>query len=167
MKHTLHKEMFHLFSLYKVMKKLRILSLFIILGLSACQKPVPPHEAVVNATSFCEAFYDLDYIAARDLATASSLPYLSFIATNTAQKHVDAVKARGPVVVSVADSQINEEEGIATLICSIKNSLHIDYFSGASFIIPEKQDTLYLIKEAGRWLVRMDNPLQSGTQSRD
>lgn len=149
------------------MKKLRILPLFIILGLSACQKPVPPHEAVVNATSFCEAFYDLDYVAARNLATASSLPFLSFIATNTAQKHVDAVKARGPVAVSVTDAQINEEGGNATLVCAVKNSLHIDYFSGTSYIIPEKQDTLRLIKEAGRWLVRMDNPLQSGMQNRD
>lgn len=149
------------------MKKISILSLFILIGLAACQKPVPPHEALVNATSFCEALYDLDYVAAKHLATASSLPYISFMATNTAQKHVDEVKVRGPVAVEIVDSQIDEHAGSATLICSVKNSMHIDFFSGASSIIPVKQDTLCLTKEKGRWLVRMDNPLQSGTQNRD
>ncbi|MCS2404250.1 hypothetical protein NXY31_04900 [Bacteroides salyersiae] len=54
-----------------------------------------PHEATVNAVSFCEAVYDLDYMAAKDMATAASFPYISFIATNTTQQHVDKVKARG------------------------------------------------------------------------
>lgn len=149
------------------MKKISILSLFILIALAACQKPVPPHEAVVNATSFCEALYDLDYMTAKHLSAASSLPYISFIATNTAQKHVDEVKARGPVAVDIVDAQIDEHAGSAVVICSVKNSLRIDYYSGASSIIPVKQDTLCLTKEKGRWLVRMDNPLQSGTQNRD
>lgn len=135
MKHTLHKGMFHLFLFTRDMKKIQILSLFIIIGLNACQEPAPPHEAVVNATSFCEALYNLDYVAAKDLTTASSLPYISFVATNTTQKHVDAVRARGPVSVSIMEVQINEEEKNATLICLVKNSLHIDFFSGESYII--------------------------------
>ncbi|WP_455585057.1 hypothetical protein [Bacteroides sp.] len=149
------------------MKKLRIFYLFFVfIGFTACHDN-PPHETVINATSFCEAFYDLDYVSAKNLATASSFPYISFIATNTAQKHIDIVKARGPVTVAVVDTQVNETEGKATVVCTVKNSLNIDYFDGTSFIIPEKQDTLHLIKEGERWLVKMDNPLQSGMRNRD
>lgn len=101
------------------------------------------------------------------MATAASFPYISFIATNTTQQHVDKVKARGPVTVSVVDTQVNEEKGDATVICSVKNSLSINFFNGASVIVPERQDTLHLIKESERWLVKMDNPLRNGMQSPD
>ena len=106
-------------------------------------------------------------MAAKDMATAASFPYISFIATNTTQQHVDKVKARGPVAVSVVDTQVNEEKGDATVVCSVKNSLSINFFNGASVIVPEKQDTLHLIKEGERWLVKMDNPLRNGMQSPD
>lgn len=146
---------------------MRIVYLFVLIGLAACQNQTPPHAAVTNALSFCEAFYDLDYVAAKDMATASSFPYISFIATNTTQKHVDKVKAKGPVTVSVVNAQINEEKGEATVVCTVKNSLKIDFFDGTSTVIPEKQDTLRLIKTGELWLVKMDNPLQSGMQNHD
>ena len=156
--------MFHLFYLLWIMKKIRLFYLSVLISLTACQDAPPPHEATVNAVSFCEAVYDLDYMAAKDMATAASF---SFIATNTTQQHVDKVKARGPVAVSVVDTQVNEEKGDATVICSVKNSLSINFFNGASVIVPEKQDTLHLIKESERWLVKMDNPLRNGMQSPD
>ena len=145
--------MFHLFYLLWIMKKIRLFYLSVFISLTACQDTPPPHEATVNAVSFCEAVYDLDYMAAKDMATAASFPYISFIATNTTQQHVDKVKARGPVAVSV--------------VGSVKNSLSINFFNGASVIVPEKQDTLHLIKESERWLVKMDNPLRNGMQSPD
>ena len=152
--------MFHLFYLLWIMKKIRLFYLSVFISLTACQDTPPPHEATVNAVSFCEAVYDLDYMAAKDMATAASFPYISFIATNK-------VKARGPVAVSVVDTQVNEEKGDATVVCSVKNSLSINFFNGASVIVPEKQDTLHLIKESERWLVKMDNPLRNGMQSPD
>ena len=155
--------MFHLFYLLWIMKKIRLFYLSVLISLTACQDTPPPHEATVNAVSFCEAVYDLDYMAAKDMA----FPYISFIATNTTQQHVDKVKARGPVTVSVVDTQVNEEKGDATVICSVKNSLSINFFNGASVIVPERQDTLHLIKESERWLVKMDNPLRNGMQSPD
>ncbi len=159
--------MFHLFYLLWIMKKIRLFYLSVFISLTACQDTPPPHEATVKAVSFCEAVYDLDYMAAKDMATAASFPYISFIATNTTQQHVDKVKARGPVAVSVVDTQVNEEKGDATVVCSVKNSLSINFFNGASVIVPEKQDTLHLIKEGERWLVKMDNPLRNGMQSPD
>ncbi len=149
------------------MKKIRLFCLSAFISFTACQDTPPPHQATVNAASFCEAIYNLDYMTAKDMVTATSIPYISFIATNTTQQHVDKVKARGPVTVSVADAQVDEERGNATIVCSVKNSLSINFFNGTSVIVPEKQDTLHLIKEGERWLVKMDNPLRNGMQSPD
>ena len=70
-------------------------------------------------------------------------------------------------VVAVISEQMNPEEGHATVICSVKNYLKADFFNGTSAILPEKQDTIHLVKEDERWLVKMDNPLQSGMQNHD
>lgn len=149
------------------MKKICLFYLSVFISFTACQDTPPPHQATVNAVSFCEAIYNLDYMTAKDMVTATSIPYISFIATNTTQQHVDKVKARGPVAVNITDAQVDEEKGNATVVCSVKNSLNINFFNGASVIVPEKQDTLHLIKEGERWLVKMDNPLRNGTQSPD
>lgn len=167
MKHTLYNEDVSSFLFTKIMRKFWILSFFVLISLNACQNKKPTHAAIVSALSYCEAFYDLDYVAAKELATAASFSYISFIATNTTQKHVNKVKARGPVTVSVVNAQINEEEGEATVVCTVKNSLKINFFDATSVIIPEKQDTLHLVKEGELWLVKMDNPLQSEMQNRD
>ena len=83
------------------MKKIRLFYLSVLISLTACQDAPPPHEATVNAVSFCEAVYDLDYMAAKDMATAASFPYISFIATNTTQQHVDKVEGRLQLVLSI------------------------------------------------------------------
>lgn len=149
------------------MKIVRILYFSALIGLVACQKQLPQNEAVRNAVSFCEAFYDLDYTAAKELIIPTSLPFLSYIATNTTQELIDKVNAKGPVIVNVINEQVNSEEGYATVVCSIKNYLKADFFNGTSTILPEKQDTIHLVKDGDQWLVRMDNPLQSGTQNHD
>lgn len=167
MKHALHKEMFHLFYSLNYENTTNILS-HCFMGLAAaCQKQVPQSEVVRNAIAFCETFYDLDYAATKELVVPASLPYLSYMATNTTQELIDKVNAKGPVVVTVISEQMNPEEGHATVICSVKNYLKADFFNGTSAILPEKQDTIHLVKEDERWLVKMDNPLQSGMQNHD
>ena len=97
------------------MKILRIFSLIAFMGLAAaCQKQVPQSEVVHNAIAFCETFYDLDYAATKELVVPASLPYLSYMATNTTQELIDKVNAKGPVVVTVISEQMNPEEGHAS-----------------------------------------------------
>lgn len=149
------------------MKILRIFYLSALISLAACQEHKQPQsEAVLNAVAFCEAFYDLDYATAKELATPASLPYIRFMATNTTQEHIDKVRAKGPVAVGILDMQVDEEAGDAIVVCSVKNYLKADFFNGTSTVLPEKQDTVRLVKNGEHWLVRMDNPLQSGMRNR-
>lgn len=48
------------------------------------------------------------------IVAPASLPYLSYMATNTTQELIDKVNAKGPVVVTVISEQMNLEEGHAT-----------------------------------------------------
>ena len=76
------------------MKILRIFSLIAFMGLAAaCQKQVPQSEVVHNAIAICETFYDLEYAATKELVVPASLPYLSYMATNTTQELIDKVNA--------------------------------------------------------------------------
>lgn len=141
--------------------------LFIVLfSCSACGKRSLENHAEKTAIAFSEAFYNLDYGAAKKLVTPSSLLYLRFLASNTSQELLDEVQKKGAVDVSIVDAQV-EGDNQAIVICLVKNYLETDYLTRHSTIGAEKKDTLHLVKEGNEWLVKMDIPQQSGKQNHD
>ena len=56
---------------------------------------------------------------------------------------------------------------MATVICQIKNAFIINPINGKAERFSSLQDTLQLIKEGNKWLVRKDIPLQNGKQNHD
>lgn len=139
----------------------------ILLTLSACKKENPQTIIEETATNFCEAFYNFNYPVAKEWSTPSSLSYLSYLASNLRQEHLDRLKKQGSVKVSVLTSSIETDAERATAICQIEDAYFISPISGDAQHMPSLKDTLRLIKEDGKWLVRKDIPLQSGKQSRD
>lgn len=139
----------------------------ILLTLSACKKENPQTIIEETATNFCEAFYNFNYPVAKEWSTPSSLSYLSYLASNLRQEHLDRLRKQGPVKVSVLTSAMEPNEEKATAICQIENAYIINPINDDAQQVSSLQDTLRLIKEDGKWLVRKDIPLQSGKQSRD
>lgn len=139
----------------------------ILITLSACQEKHPQTIIEETATNFCEAFYNFNYPVAKEWSTPSSLSYLSYLASNLRQEHLDQLKRQGPVKVSILTSAIGPNAEKATAICQIKDAYFVNPISGDAQRISLLQDTLQLIKKDGKWLVRKDIPLQSGKQSRD
>lgn len=139
----------------------------ILFTLSACKKENPQTIIEETATHFCEAFYNFNYPVAKEWSTPSSLSYLSYLASNLRQEHLDRLKKQGPVKVSVLTSAIEPDAEKATAICQIEDAYFINPINGDAQHMPSLKDTLQLIKEDGKWLVRKDIPLQSGKQSRD
>lgn len=135
--------------------------------LSACQKENPQTIIEETATNFCEAFYNFNYPVAKEWSTPSSLSYLSFLASNLRQEHLDRLRKQGPLKVSILTSAMEPNAERATAICQIKDAYIIHPISGNTQHVSSLQDTLQLIKEDGKWLVRKDIPLQSGKQNRD
>lgn len=150
------------------MNRLQLLALsFLLFIASSCQKENPQIEIEETATNFCEAFYNLNYPIAKEYATPSSLPYLRFLTSNIQQNHLDRLKEQGAAEVSIVASEMETNAEKATVICQIKNALIIHPIHGNATEVNSLQDTLRMIKENGKWLIRKDIPLQNEKQSRD
>ena len=58
----------------------------------SCQQQTPQTQIEQTAIDFCEAFYNFNYPVAEEWSTPSSLSYLSFLASNIQQNHLDQLK---------------------------------------------------------------------------
>ena len=67
----------------------------------------------------------------------------------------------------ITSSEITPDSEMATVICQIKNAFIINPINGKAERFSSLQDTLQLIKEGNKWLVRKDIPLQNGKQNHD
>ena len=100
-------------------------------------------------------------------STPSSLSYLSFLASNIQQKHIEQLKAQGAAKISVVSSEIDANSERATVVCEIKNAHIISPISGEMQQISVLRDTLELMRERNKWLIRMDIPRQNGKRNHD
>ncbi len=90
------------------MNKLHILILSVItFTCLSCQKQTPKTQLEEIAINFCEAFYNFNYPVAEEWSTPSSQSYLSFLASNVGQPHLEQLKTRGAAKVSVISSEID------------------------------------------------------------
>ena len=133
----------------------------------SCQQQTPQTQIEQTAIDFCEAFYNFNYPGAKTWSTPSSLSYLSFLASNVPQTHLDQLKARGAAKVSVISSEIDANSEKATVVYQIKNTFVINPVEGKIEYMSSLQDTLQLVRENNKWLVRKDIPQQNGKQSHD
>ena len=147
--------------LFYAMKKIHILILSVItFTCFSCQKQNPKTQLEEIAINFCESFYNFN--------SPSSLSYLSFLASNIQQNHLDQLKTQGAAKASIiTSSEITPDSEMATVICQIKNAFIINPINGKAERFSSLQDTLQLIKEGNKWLVRKDIPLQNGKQNHD
>ena len=120
----------------------------------SCQQQTPQTQIEQTAIDFCEAFYNFNYPGAKTWSTPSSLSYLSFLASNVRQTHLDQLKARGAAKVSVISSKIDANSEEATVVCQIKNTFVINPVEGKIEYMSSLQDTLQFVRENNKWLVR-------------
>lgn len=133
----------------------------------SCQQQTPQTQIEQAAIDFCEAFYNFNYPVAQESSTPSSLSYLSFLATNVQQTHLDQLKSQGAAKVSIISSEIDANTERGTVVCQIRNAFVIHPISGKMRRATMLQDTLELIRKHDKWLIRKDIPLQNGMQNRD
>ena len=91
----------------------------------SCQQQTPQTQIEQTAIDFCEAFYNFNYPVAKEWSTPSSQSYLSFLASNVGQPHLEQLKTRGAAKVSVISSEIDANLEEASVVCQIKNALVI------------------------------------------
>ena len=107
------------------------------------------------------------YTVANEWSTPSSQSYLSFLASNVGQTHLEQLKTRGAAKVSVISSEIDANLEEASVVCQIKNAFVIHPIGGKMEYVSSLQDTLELVRVNNKWLIRKDIPQQNGKQSHD
>ena len=153
---------------YPTMKRKLYILLFSILCIgSSCQEKPQQNQIEDVAASFCTAFYNYNYPEAKEWVTSTSLPYLSFLASNIQQSQLEQLKVQEPANISIIASQIEPDTKSATVICEIKNALIINPFNGQMEQVATLTDTLHLMKEKNNWLVRKGIQQQNEKQSPD
>ena len=110
---------------------------------------------------------NFNYPVAQELSTPSSLSYLSFLASNVRQVHLNQLKTQGAAKATVISSEIDANTERATVVCQIKNVLIINPVNGKTKQINTLQDTLELTREYDKWLIKKDIPLRNGKQNHD
>ena len=107
--------------LFYAMNKIHILILSVItFTCFSCQKQNPKTQLEEIAINFCESFYNFNYPVAEEWSTPSSLSYLSFLASNIQQNHLDQLKTQGAAKASIiTSSEITPDSEMATVICQI------------------------------------------------
>ena len=118
--------------LFYAMNKIHILILSLItFTCFSCQKQNPKTQLEEIAINFCESFYNFNYPVAEEWSTPSSLSYLSFLASNIQQNHLDQLKTQGAAKASIiTSSEITPDSEMATVICQIKNAFIINPING-------------------------------------
>ena len=90
--------------LFYAMNKIHILILSLItFTCFSCQKQNPKTQLEEIAINFCESFYNFNYPVAEEWSTPSSLSYLSFLASNIQQNHLDQLKTQGAAKASISN----------------------------------------------------------------
>ena len=154
--------------LFYAMNKIHILILSLItFTCFSCQKQNPKTQLEEIAINFCESFYNFNYPVAKEWSTPSSQSYLSFLASNVGQPHLEQLKTRGAAKVSVISSEIDANLEEASVVCQIKNAFVIHPIGGKMEYVSSLQDTLELVRVNNKWLIRKDIPQQNGKQSHD
>lgn len=133
----------------------------------SCQQQTPQTQIEQTAIDFCEAFYNFNYPVAKEWSTPSSQSYLSFLASNVGQPHLEQLKTRGAAKVSVISSEVDANLEEASVVCQIKNAFVIHPIGRKMEYVSSLQDTLELVRVNNKWLIRKDIPQQNGKQSHD
>lgn len=120
--------------LFYAMKKIHILILSVItFTCFSCQKQNPKTQLEEIAINFCESFYNFNYPVAEEWSTPSSLSYLSFLASNIQQNHLDQLKTQGAAKASIiTSSEITPDSEMATVICQIKKCIYYQSYQWKS-----------------------------------
>lgn len=136
----------------KMEKTVYILIILYLVSFSAC-KQAPEEQAADIASSFAEAFYNLDYEKALKLSTAQSATAISFFASNINQNYIEMLKNYGKAKVEVIETNIGEYGLTAKVKCKIINCMKPNFMEETAYIEKEKEETFHLIKSGKDWFV--------------
>lgn len=120
-------------------------------------------EISTCAKKFAFHFFNLDFDSAFLYCTPESKPWIQYRATNITQKDIDVfTTSEYSASVEIEHIKIKEEtDSTASVTCKLHDVLFPDSLEKPGKIKSEMLYIIPLINRNGKWLIKMEGPLQS------
>ena len=126
-----------------------------------------PNAVDKPLNAWAEAYFTFNYEDALEYMTPESEKWIRFAATNITEKDIDFIKGQNNVVkIEILDRQITADTTCVSRI-RVSDFVQLGFVGQDSKVVDKSEFQIPLVNRDGKWLVRMEGPLQSGKQSRD
>ncbi len=136
---------------------------------TACSSHEGDEEQLkADVDSFATYYYNWHYEKALKYCTEESEQWLRYMASNVSERDIDSLRNKAEdATVEIGDIQYGDDGTTATVSVSVSNYLQMDTIGTEPHLVSQSTYQLPMTLDGGRWKIRMDSPLRSGTQSHD
>lgn len=150
--------------------KISFLTIICLLILGACTKHYESEdeESITSVTdSFATHYFNFRLKEAMPFCTPESEKWIRYTASNIFQEDIDILKAQTEMATHETDGITYVNDTAASVKCHVYNALKTDTIGRPGHISGHEIYNLNIVKRNGKWMVKMEGPLQSEKQSRD
>ena len=121
-------------------------------------------ECVID---FAEAYFNYEFMEARERVTPESEKWLRFAASNMTQEDIDMLNAKSVPATTAVNDITTVDDTTAIAVVEVKDFLQKDSIGKAGSIVDEATFALTVIKRNKKYFVRMEGLPRSERQNRD
>lgn len=124
-------------------------------------------EEIITVTdNFASCYFNFNFMKAKLFCTPESEKWLKFSASNITQEDIEILNnlPKGASCEPGEIRHINDTSAIAD--CNVSDFLRIDTLGKPGEVTRHGMYKIPVIKRNGKWMVKMEGPLQSEKQSR-
>ena len=149
--------------------KYSALLLTCLLGFVACNEtPSTKDKKVENcARAFAEAYFNYDFLAAKELVTPESEKWLRFAASSITEEDVAQLNSMEQGAQAEVQDITLVDDSTSIAVVEVKEFLQKDSIGKAATIVDNAQFELVVLKREKKYYVRMEGLPRSERQSRD
>lgn len=150
--------------------KISFLTIICLLIFGSCTKHYQSEdeEDIMSVTDlFASSYFKLKLKEAIPLCTPESEKWIRFMASNIFQEDIDVINGNTESTTHETDGVNYVNDTLATVKCDVYNVFKIDTIGQPGRISEHEVYNINVVKRDGKWLVKMEGPLQSEKQNRD
>lgn len=118
-------------------------------------------QAESAVLEFALAFFNFDFERASSFCAPESYPWIRFKASNITEKDLEVYNNDGQMAEADLEDITFKNDTMAVAICNMSHVLLTDSLERQGIMAQEKTFIIPLVKRNGKWVVKMEGPLQS------
>lgn len=150
--------------------KISFLTIICLLIFGSCTKhnKSEDEENIISVTDlFASNYFNLKLKEAIPLCTPESEKWIRFMASNIFQEDIEVINNNTENTTHETDEVNYMNDTLATVKCNVYNVFKIDTIGRPGRISEHEVYNINVVKRDGKWLIKMEGPLQSEKQNRD